>query len=79
MLVTPEYRRRGIARALMLSLEELARAEGTTLLTLDTSHGSDAEPLYRSLGFIELGVIPRYAKHPTLDILEGAMFMYKEL
>ena len=36
LLVHPEARRRGIARALMMALEELARGGGWTLLTLDT-------------------------------------------
>jgi GNAT superfamily N-acetyltransferase len=36
LLVDPAARRRGIGRALMIALEEIARSEGRTLLTLDT-------------------------------------------
>lgn len=79
MLVHPSARRRGIARALMVEIERLAASEGKTLLTLDTREGSEAEPLYISLGYTIVGVIPRYAKHPSRPELEGATFFYKEL
>src|SRR5206468_9083878 len=52
LLVHPAARRRGIARSMMIALEEIARAERRTLLTLDTVSGSNAELLYRSLDFI---------------------------
>ena len=79
LLVHPTARRRGIARALMLALEDVARSEGRTLLTLDTVSGSGAELLYRSLDFIEAGVIPRYARGALTPELEGTTIMYKEL
>jgi len=79
MLVHPDARRRGIARALMLALEDLARADGRTLLTLDTVSGSHAEALYRSLGYATIGVIPRFALKSLVRELEPATFMYKEL
>lgn len=79
MLVHPDARRRGIARALMTALEELARSEERTLLTLDTVTGSKAEFLYRSLGFITVGEIPRYARGSLTPDLEGTTIMYKEL
>jgi ribosomal protein S18 acetylase RimI-like enzyme len=79
LLVHPGARRRGVARALMLELETIARSEGRTLLTLDTWTGSHAESLYRSLGYITVGVIPRYARGSLTPALEPATFMYKEL
>jgi ribosomal protein S18 acetylase RimI-like enzyme len=79
LLVHPDVRRRGIARALMLALEETARAERRTLLTLDTWTGSHAEALYRSLGYTVAGVIPRFARGSTTEALEPATIMYKEL
>lgn len=79
LLVHPAARRRGIARALMIALEEIARSEGRTLLTLDTVTGSNAEVLYRSLDFITSGVIPRYARAALTPELEGTTIMYKEL
>src|SRR6266850_6324777 len=79
LLVHPAVRRRGIARALMITLEEIARSERRTLLTLDTVSGSKAESLYRSLDFIAAGVIPRFARSALTPELEGTTIMYKEL
>jgi ribosomal protein S18 acetylase RimI-like enzyme len=79
LLVHPDARRRGIARALMLALEALARSERRTLLTLDTWTGSHAEALYRSLGYVEVGVIPRFARGSLTPELEPTTIMYKEL
>jgi GNAT superfamily N-acetyltransferase len=79
LLVHPEARRRGIARSLMVALEELARANGWTLLTLDTWTGQAGERLYRSLGYTAIGSIPRFARGSTTPELEPATFMYKEL
>jgi GNAT superfamily N-acetyltransferase len=79
MLVHPDARRRGIARALMVALEDIARSEGRTLLTLDTVTGSDAEPLYRSLGYVTVGVIPGYARASLTPDLEATTIMYKQL
>ena len=79
LLVHPDARRRGVARRLMLALEDVARAERRTLLTLDTWTGGYAETLYRSLEYVVVGVIPRYARGSTTPALEPATFMYKEL
>lgn len=79
LLVHPRSRRRGIARALMITLEAIALEEGRTLLTLDTWTGSAAERLYQSLGYQTVGVIPRYARGSLTPALEPATFMYKEL
>lgn len=79
LLVHPSARRRGIARALMVTLEAVAKAEGKTLLTLDTWTGSNAEALYRSLGYVTVGIIPRYARGSTTPQLEPTTIMYKEL
>jgi ribosomal protein S18 acetylase RimI-like enzyme len=79
LLVHPAAWRRGIGRALMIAVEEIARSEGKTLLTLDTVAGSNAESLYRSLGYILAGIIPRYARDPLTPQLRGTTIMYKEL
>lgn len=79
LLVHPVARRHGIARELMIALEELAQSEKRTLLTLDTVSGSNAESLYSSLGYITSGVIPRYARGALTPELEGTTIMYKEL
>jgi len=79
LLVHPEARRRGIARALMTAVETMARSAGRTLLTLDTRTGDMAEPLYLSMGFVLVGAIPRYARGPLSPDLEAASILYKEL
>jgi len=78
LLVHTEYRRRGIATALMTALEEEARAAGRTLLVLDTQAGEPAERLYGTLGYVRAGVIPSYARNPDGQ-LAPTSFMYKVL
>ena len=79
LLVHPDARRRGIARALMVALEKLALSEGRTLLTLDTWTDGHAELLYRSLDYVTVGVIPRFARGSLTPELEPTTIMYKEL
>jgi len=78
LLVRPAARRAGIARALMLAIEDEAREANRTLLTLDTASDA-AERLYASLGYVRVGVIPRFSVRPDGAALEGTMVMYKEL
>jgi GNAT superfamily N-acetyltransferase len=61
VLVHRTARRHGLARRLMTAVEEAARAEGRWLLILDTQTGSDAEHLYRALGWTELGQMPNHS------------------
>ena len=64
LLVHRSARRRGIAALLMERAEAEARAEGKTLLVLDTVTGDNAERLYARLGWSRVGVIPNYALFP---------------
>jgi GNAT superfamily N-acetyltransferase len=64
LLVRRSARGRGIGRLLMERAEEEARAEGKTLLVLDTVTGDAAERLYERTGWNRLGVIPGYALYP---------------
>jgi GNAT superfamily N-acetyltransferase len=64
LLVHRRARRRGMAQLLMERAEAAARAEGKTLLVLDTVTGDDAERLYLRLGWTRVGVIPNYALYP---------------
>lgn len=79
LLVHPEARRLGIARALMSAAEDVALQAGRTLLTLDTLTGSTAEALYVSMGYIRAGVIPGYSLRPDTPELDAATFLYKPL
>jgi len=64
LLVHRSARRRGVAQLLMEQAESEARAEGKTLLVLDTVTGDAAERLYTRLGGTRVGVIPGYALYP---------------
>jgi GNAT superfamily N-acetyltransferase len=64
LLVHRSARRRGIAQLLMEQAESEARAEGKTLLVLDTVTGDDGERVYTRLGWTRAGVIPGYALYP---------------
>jgi len=72
MLVHSRMRRQGIAQALMLHAEAVARAEQRILIVLDTCTGYGAEQMYRKLGYQECGVIPEYATMP--DVILDALY-----
>src|ERR671933_957767 len=57
MMTRFNWRGRGIARALMIEAERIARDRGRTLLPLDTATDEGAGPLYEQLGFVRAGVI----------------------
>lgn len=79
LLVHPDARRQGIAKALMAELERHASRLGRSLITLDTRTGDKAEPLYASLGYKAAGVIPGYSRDPMEDRLDATTIMYKVL
>lgn len=78
MLVHRSARRRGIADLLMDRAEAEARAEGRTLLVLDTVTGDAAERLYERRGWTKVGVIPGYALYPDGRPCDTTVF-YKTL
>jgi GNAT superfamily N-acetyltransferase len=78
LMVHPEARRLGIARLLMVAVEERARSVGKKLLVLDTVFGGAAEGLYLSLGYEIAGRIPVYAMS-TAGELESTTVMFKIL
>ena len=58
LFVERASRGRGIGRTLMRALHDAARQQGRTLIRLSTRHGEPAEEFYKSLGYMEVGVIP---------------------
>lgn len=70
LYVKPQFRGKGIGRALAVKIIEEARAAGYARMRLDTlpAQMSEAIKVYRSLGFRE---IDAYYHNPV----EGAMFM----
>jgi GNAT superfamily N-acetyltransferase len=79
MMVHTRCRRMGLGRRLMEAIESSAREEGYRMLTLDTKADSAAEQLYRQLGWIYVGTIPRFAIDPDGVTPHGASIFYKEL
>jgi GNAT superfamily N-acetyltransferase len=78
LLVRRSARRQGIAERLMTHAEDEARAEGRTLLVLDTVTGDAAERLYERMGWARVGVIPNYALYPDGRACATTVF-YKAL
>lgn len=78
LLIHRRARGRGLATALMTALEAEARRAGRTTLVLDTATGSDAERLYRRLGWEASGIVPRYCLMPD-GTLNSTTFMHKLL
>jgi GNAT superfamily N-acetyltransferase len=78
VLVHPDAQRQGIGRALITAIEPIARREGRTLLHLDTREGDGSNALYQSLGYIEAGKIPAFARSRNGE-LHTTVFYYKQL
>jgi GNAT superfamily N-acetyltransferase len=74
LLVHRSARRRGIAQLLMERAEAEARAEGKTLLVLDTVPGDAGERLYARLGWTRVGVVPGYALYPDRQPCDTTFF-----
>lgn len=79
LMVHPDARRQGTAKALMVALEAAAHRLGRNLLTLDTRTGDAAEPLYLGLGYRIVGVIPEYALNTARDGQHSTTIFYKAL
>ena len=76
LAVAPEWRNKGIGRALMTALIAQLHSRGITALFLEVRVGNlPAQSLYQSLGFFEVGRRPKYYVNPT----EDALILRKEL
>jgi GNAT superfamily N-acetyltransferase len=78
MLVHRRARRRGVGSALMRAAEALAREHGKALLVLDTASGSEAERLYRRLGWQFVGQVPGFALLPRGGLTATSIY-YRHL
>jgi ribosomal protein S18 acetylase RimI-like enzyme len=78
LIVHRRSRRAGLGERLMHAIEDEARREGFTLLTLDAKRGQAAERLYRRIGWTVVGTIPRYALDSDGTPHDTVVF-YKEL
>jgi hypothetical protein len=63
----------------MTALEQEAIAAGLCLLTLDAKRGAEAEDLYRTMDWVLVGTIPRFAFDPDGEHMHDAVVYYKEL
>lgn len=79
LMVHPQARRQGIARELMLQIQQKAVQYQRHLLVLDTLTGDTAEGMYRQLGFQLAGSIPQYARASNGSTLDATSYMYKLL
>ena len=74
--VAPEARRRGVARAILDRVEAQGREQGARIAMLEVRRGNGpAIALYRTLGYREVGVRPRYYAEDG----EDALVMDKDL
>jgi acetyltransferase len=76
LFVHTRWRRQGIARMLMIAIEQEARAARRSLLYLDTEPHKPAAAMYEQTGWIKVGEIPGYACSPD-GHLHGTAFFYK--
>ena len=73
--VHPDYRRQGIAEALVTHLVQALREKGNHCLTLEVRvSNAPAIALYEKLGFTQVGRRPNYYRNPK----EDALIMRKE-
>ncbi|MBR4953335.1 MAG: ribosomal protein S18-alanine N-acetyltransferase [Oscillospiraceae bacterium] len=77
--VRPEYRRQGIAAALISLLVEQARAIGLAFMTLEVRESNaPAISLYEKLGFTTVGRRKNYYEKPREDAILMTIFFTKE-
>ena len=68
--VHPDFRRRGIAEALVTGLVEELKTQGSHCLTLEVrASNAPAIALYKKLGFSEIGRRKNYYRNPREDAL----------
>ena len=73
--VDPQYRRQGIAQALVEELVKCLARKGSHCLTLEVrASNAGAIALYEKLGFVQVGLRKNYYRNPR----EDAMILRKE-
>ncbi len=76
--VAPWARGHGLARAIVVAVEEAARAAGVTILNLDVRETQEAAiQLYQSLGYRQWGTHPHYARVDRLWV--AGQYFWKDL
>lgn len=68
--VAPDYRRKGLASRLFLTLEDLLKEKSVHSLTLEVRASNEgAQALYEGLGYVQVGRRPNYYHNPKEDAL----------
>ena len=74
--VSPDARRQGIARALIVKLTDEARAAGLAFVTLEVrASNAPAIALYEGAGFVRVGVRKNFYTAPTEDAVLMTLFL----
>lgn len=79
LFTSPLHRKKGIARAVMKKLEEVAWDLGRWSLLLDTTVGTPAEHVYPRLGYRQVWYIPEYGFSPKDGSLLDEVGFFKDL
>lgn len=75
LAVSPEHRRKGIAKALLLALMDALKSQGNRCITLEVRQSNlPAQALYEQFGFRQVGLRPNYYRDPK----EAALILRKE-
>jgi len=73
--VHPDYRGRGYGKQIFMALEELAKENSMSMMTLEVRRSNTvAQNLYHACGFLDVGYRKRYYE----DNKEDALIMFKE-
>ncbi|WP_298825735.1 GNAT family N-acetyltransferase [uncultured Piscinibacter sp.] len=75
VIVHRRARGRGLATALMCAAEREALAMGRHALSLTTRRGSEAEHLYRKLGWMRVGLLPYDSLRPDGTPCDAAIYV----
>ena len=74
LAVAPDYRRRGLATALLAQVTDAARLRGISRMFLEMRDGNPAETLYRNNGFSVIGRRPKYYRTSEGNRIDAITF-----
>lgn len=77
VMVHRRFQRRGVGRALLRAVDEVALERGRTTLHLDTFAHQGARRLYEACGWVHAGDVPAFAR--TAEGTLGATSLYYKL
>ncbi|KAF2970683.1 hypothetical protein GQX73_g2930 [Xylaria multiplex] len=75
LMVSPTFRGRGAAKAMIQLIEKEAVDRGRKLILLSTEVGSPAEMIYPKLGYVEYGRVPGYSLSPSGKLVDDSFFL----